>query len=62
LSGGSIGLFEGKKLGRQRNLESLLAQIEEEQADFGQLQHRLKELESQESELQGQNRESECSS
>jgi len=61
LSGGSIGLFEGKKLGRQRNLETLLAQIEEEQADFGQLQHRLKELESQEVDLQGQNRESELS-
>lgn len=61
LSGGSIGLFEGKKLGRRRNLEALLLQIEEEQGQLDQLQLRLKALEKEEADLQGKNRENELS-
>jgi chromosome segregation protein len=61
MSGGSIGLFEGKKLGRQRNLESLQAQIAEDQKELDQLMIRFQELEALESDLQGKNREQELS-
>jgi chromosome segregation protein len=61
LSGGSIGLFEGKKLGRKRNLEALVVQIESDQAELARLQTRFRDLETQEIELQGKNREIELS-
>jgi chromosome segregation protein len=32
LTGGSVGLFEGKKIGRAKNLEKLVAEIEEQEA------------------------------
>jgi chromosome segregation protein len=51
VSGGSIGLFEGKKIGRKKNLEKLhqlLIQYKEQQAkikhDFAQIENELKKL------------------
>ncbi|MFB6454350.1 chromosome segregation protein SMC [Chitinophaga sp. Hz27] len=37
ISGGSVGLFEGKKLGRAKNLEKLEAEIKELEARVGEL-------------------------
>jgi chromosome segregation protein len=48
LTGGSVGLFEGKKIGRAKNLEKLKEQIEEQQkitADFAaQIKERQAEV------------------
>ncbi len=51
LSGGSVGLFEGKKIGRKKNLEKLeieIAKLEAQSLDLGrqlsELKDRLKEI------------------
>ena len=41
LSGGSIGLFEGKKIGRAKNLEKLLAEIASQEAVIDELKQRI---------------------
>lgn len=41
ISGGSIGLFEGKKIGRKQNLEKLAAFLEENNVSRGELQQVL---------------------
>ena len=49
LSGGSVGLFEGKKIGRKKNLELLEKEItrkeKEEQSLIAQIQHLREQLE-----------------
>lgn len=59
LSGGSLGLFEGKKLGRKHNLDQLLAEIEIEKGELQAAQEQLLSMENRESQLQGQSREQE---
>jgi chromosome segregation protein len=44
LSGGSVGLFEGKKIGRKKNLEVLGAQIQEEEAEAKALSAELNRI------------------
>ncbi|MBL7813641.1 MAG: chromosome segregation protein SMC [Saprospiraceae bacterium] len=41
VSGGSVGLFEGKKIGRKKNLEVLEKQIKETEAEAADLQKQL---------------------
>lgn len=43
LSGGSIGLFEGNKIGRAKNLERLYMEIEEKQSLISQLKVQIQE-------------------
>ena len=57
LSGGSMGLFEGKKLGRKRNLESLLQEIENDKEALQVLQQRLQVLQETEVDLSNSSRE-----
>ena len=54
LSGGSVGLFEGKKIGRKKNLEALSTQIDtltserdQLKEQLGQVQHSIKTLRQQ---------------
>ena len=44
LSGGSVGLFEGKKIGRKKNLEVLGVQIQEEEAEAKSLSSELNQI------------------
>ncbi|MGA1331186.1 MAG: chromosome segregation protein SMC [Bacteroidia bacterium] len=57
LSGGSMGLFEGKKLGRKRNLETLLEEIEKDKEALNALQQRLQVLQDTEVALRTSSRE-----
>ncbi|MFM9142401.1 MAG: hypothetical protein ACKOPP_00220, partial [Bacteroidota bacterium] len=57
LSGGSMGLFEGKKLGRKRNLETLLQEIENDKEALQVLQQRLQVLQETEVDLRNSSRE-----
>ncbi len=43
-SGGSVGLFEGKRIGRAKNLENLAKEIKELNARIAELQHTEAEL------------------
>ena len=43
LSGGSVGLFEGKKIGRAKNLEKLVEQIEAQERTVGDLKQEIQQ-------------------
>ena len=43
-SGGSVGLFEGKRIGRAKNLENLAKEIKDLNAKIAELQHNEEEL------------------
>ena len=58
LTGGSMGLFEGKKLGRKRNLDQLLEEVETEKAELLNLQNRLQILQETEATLRASSKES----
>lgn len=45
ISGGSIGLFEGKKIGRAKNLEKLAQKLQKRQAEAAQTKTSVSELE-----------------
>jgi chromosome segregation protein len=47
LSGGSIGLFEGKKIGRKKNLEKLMQSIEETVIKKNQISEELEKVKSE---------------
>ena len=51
LSGGSVGLFEGKKLGREKTLKKLADEIEELKANGENLEEELEKLKTQKQEL-----------
>ena len=54
LSGGSVGLFEGKRLGRAKNLEKLKQVLKERQTDIDAHQARLREQQQQQQSLKQQ--------
>lgn len=51
ISGGSVGLFEGKKLGRKKNLEKLQREIQQLQDQNEKLEHQLVKLRDEMSQL-----------
>jgi chromosome segregation protein len=51
LSGGSVGLFEGKKLGRRKNLEILEEEIEVLERDWDQINHQQAQVEAESKQL-----------
>ena len=54
LIGGSVGLFEGKKLGREKALKKLAKEIESLQIDGGSIEKELEEFKSQKKALNDQ--------
>jgi len=46
MAGGSVGLFEGKRIGRAKNLENLLKEIKQSEAQLNKLKNRSEELQS----------------
>lgn len=54
LSGGSVGLFEGKKLGRRKNLEILEEEIQSLETEHAGLMHNLSNYEAQAREVDHQ--------
>ncbi|PHI21145.1 chromosome segregation protein SMC [Lewinellaceae bacterium SD302] len=53
ISGGSVGLFEGKKIGRKKNLEQLEKAIEKGEADASKLNKKLYEARTKVEQLKG---------
>jgi len=51
LSGGSVGLFEGKKLGREKTLKKLANEIEELKTNGSKLEEELEKLKAQKKQL-----------
>src|SRR5690606_36092462 len=56
ISGGSVGLFEGKRIGRAKNLEILAREIKELNQQIDLIQESQEELNSQLIELKGSSR------
>ncbi len=56
VSGGSVGLFEGKRIGRSKNLEKLDKEIKNLKAKQEQLEKRLEENQSEQGVLLAQNK------
>ncbi len=54
LSGGSVGLFEGKRIGRKRNLESLTHEISDSDQKINQLQLLISKFEGEFAETKNQ--------
>jgi chromosome segregation protein len=44
MAGGSVGLFEGKRIGRAKNLDNLLKEIKEAESGLSKLKNRFDEL------------------
>lgn len=57
VAGGSVGLFEGKRLGRRKNLELLEAEIPELEQAAKQITEKTKQIEAQIDQLKKQNHE-----
>lgn len=53
LSGGAVGLFEGKRIGRAKNLQKLEKEIEKLEAKTGKMSNRVKDLDIQAKDWQG---------
>ncbi len=53
ISGGSVGLFEGKRIGRVKNLEKLQAEIKKLQAKLDEIDQNLSEAQSELESLKG---------
>jgi len=59
ITGGSVGLFEGKKLGRKKNLEKLTLEIGQLDADVIQMERQLADLKNELKKLEMNTREQE---
>ncbi len=59
ITGGSVGLFEGKKLGRKKNLEKLTSEISQLDADVIQMEKQLADLKNELKKLEMGTREQE---